>query len=136
MTSLRRRMLEDLRIRNYAPTTVECYIRAVAEFADHFKRSPDLGPEEIRSWQLFLLKRVQLSSYIQAVCGLRFFHRNTLNRKIEIERIPLPRYERKLPVILSKEEVKALLEAPGTLGTGRFWPPCMQRVCGYRKQRT
>src|SRR5580698_11269150 len=52
---------------------------------------------------------------IQAVCALRFFFRNTLNRKIDIDRIPLPRYETKLPVILSKEEVKALLEAPRRL---------------------
>ncbi len=98
---------------------MECYIRAVAGFAGHFKKSPDqLGPEEIRSWQLYLLneKRVKLSTYIQAVCGLRFFYRNTLNRKIEIDRIPLPRYEKKLPVILSKEEFKALLEAPKNLG--------------------
>jgi site-specific recombinase XerD len=112
-------MLEDLRIRNYAPTTVECYIRSVAEFAKHFNKPPDqLGPEEIRSWQLFLLneKRVKLSTYIQAVCALRFFYQNTLHRRIEIDRIPLPRYEKKLPVILSKAEVKALLEAPKNLG--------------------
>ena len=118
MTTLRQRMLEDLRIRNYAPTTVRCYIRAVAEFAQHFNKPPDqLGPEEIRSWQLFLLneKRVKLSTYIQAVCALRFFYQNTLHRKIEIDRIPLPRYEKKLPVILSKTEVKALLEAPKNL---------------------
>ena len=119
MTSLRQRMLEDLEIRNYAPATVECYVRSVAEFAKHFNRSPDqLGPEEIRSWQLFLIreKRVKTSSYIQAICGLRFFYSNTLNRKIDIDRIPLPRYEMKLPVILSKEEVKAMLEAPRNLG--------------------
>jgi integrase/recombinase XerD len=119
MTALRQRMLEDLRIRNYARSTVKCYIHAVAEFAKHFHQPPDhLGPEEIRSWQLFLLneKQVKLSTYIQAVCALRFFYRNTLNRKIEIERIPLPRYEQKLPVILSKNEVKALLEAPKNLG--------------------
>jgi site-specific recombinase XerD len=111
-------MLEDLRIRNYAPTTVECYVRAVTEFARHFNKPPDqLGPEEIRSWQLFLLneKRVKLSTYIQAVCGLRFFYRNTLNRKVDIERIPFPRREKRLPLILSKEEVKALLTAPKNL---------------------
>ena len=118
MTTLRQRMLEDLRIRNYAPTTVACYIRSVAEFAQHFKKPPDrLGPEEVRSWQLFLLreKRVKLSTYMQGVCALRFFYRNTLHRRIEIDRIPLPRYEKKLPVILSKTEVKALLEAPKNL---------------------
>ena len=119
MTSLRQRMLDDLRIRNYAPTTVDCYVRSVTEFAKHFNKPPDqLGPEEIRAWQLFLLKekKVKLSTYIQAVCGLRFFYRHTLNRSVDIERIPLPRYEMKLPVILSKEEVKALLEAPKKLG--------------------
>src|SRR5580698_4653019 len=118
MTALRQRMPEDLRIRNYAPTTVSSYIRSVAEFAQHFNKPPDqLGAEEIRSWQLFLLneKRVKLSTYIQAVCALRFFYQNTLHRRIEIDRIPLPRYEKKLPVILSKAEVKALLEAPRNL---------------------
>src|SRR6202050_1662335 len=119
MTALRQRMLEDLRIRNYSPHTVRCYIRFVAEFAKHFNKPPDqLGSEEIRTWQLHLLneRRVKLSTYIQAVCSLRFFYTNTLHRKVEIERIPLPRYEKKLPVILSKEEVKALLEAPRNLG--------------------
>ena len=119
MTTLRQRMLEDLRIRNYAPSTVECYTRSVAEFAKHFDKPPDkLGPKEIRKWQLYLLneKQVKLSTYIQAICGLRFFYRNSLHRKFDIDRIPLPRYETRLPVILSKEEVKALLEAPKSLG--------------------
>src|SRR5271170_1868134 len=74
MTTLRQRMLEDLRIRNYARTTVECYVRSVAEFAQHFNKPPDqLGAEEVRSWQLFLLneKRVKFSTYIQAICALR-----------------------------------------------------------------
>src|ERR1700735_4797593 len=118
MTALRQRMLEDLRIRNYAPTTVSSYVRSVADFAKHFDKPPDqLGAEEVRRYQLFLLneKRVKLSSYIQAVCALRFFYQNTLHRRIEIDRIPLPRYEKRLPVILSKAEVKALFEAPQNL---------------------
>lgn len=122
MTKLRRRMLEDLRIRNYAPATVKCYVRSVAEFAGYFNKPPDqLGPEEIRRWQLYLLneKQVKQATYIQAVCDLRLFYRNTLNRRIDIDRIPLPRYEKKLPVILTKEEVKALLEAPKNLGQGK-----------------
>src|SRR5258705_13606173 len=104
MTALRQRMLEDLRIRNYAPTTVACYIRSVAEFAQHFNKPPDqLGPEEIRSWQLFLLreKRVKLSTYIHAVCALRFFYQNTLHLRIYIYRLPFPIYENNLHVILS-----------------------------------
>lgn len=119
MTALRQRMLEDLQIRKYAPRTVRCYTRSVAEFARHFNRPPDqLGPEEIRAWQLYLIreKGVKTSSYIQAVCALRFFYNNTLNRKVEIDRIPLPRHENKLPVILSKGEVRRMLEAPRNLG--------------------
>jgi integrase/recombinase XerD len=119
MTLLRQRMLEDLRIRNYAATTVDCYVRAVAEFAAHFNKPPDkLGPEEIRQWQLHLLneRKVQRSTYIQAICGLRFFYRHTLRRKFDIDRIAMPRREKKLPVILSREEVKALLTAPKNLG--------------------
>ena len=120
MTALRQRMLEDLRIRNYAPSTVECYIRSVAEFAKHFNKPPDQarpGRDPLSgSCSCSMKRQVKLSTYIQAVCGLRFFYRNTLNRKIDIDRIPLPRYEKKLPVILSKEEVKALLEAPKNLG--------------------
>jgi integrase/recombinase XerD len=57
VTSLRQRMLEDLQIRNYAPTTIDAYIRCVAEFAKHFGKSPELlGPEQIREYQLHLIK--------------------------------------------------------------------------------
>ena len=111
-------MLEDLQVRNYAPTTVSAYIRSVAEFAKHFGKSPDLlGPEQIREYQLYLIKEkeVSLSSYIQAVCALRFLYSNTLHLAVGVDRIPLPRYEKKLPVILSPAEVKLLLEAPKDL---------------------
>jgi site-specific recombinase XerD len=112
-------MLEDLQIRNYAPATVAAYIRRVAEFAQHFGKSPDqLGVEHIRAYQLFLIreKGVSQSAYIQTVSGLRFFYTQTLHHQIGIEHIPLPRYEKKLPLILSREDVKALLEAPKNLG--------------------
>ena len=118
MTALRQRMLEDLQIRNYAPTTIRAYILQVAQFAKHFGKSPELlGPEEIREYQLYLIKEkeVSLSSYIQAVCALRFLYSNTLHLAVGVDRIPLPRYEKKLPVILSPAEVKLLLEAPKDL---------------------
>jgi integrase/recombinase XerD len=68
---------------------------------------------------LFLIKEKKVSrpTFVQVVCALRFFYTHTLNRKISMERIPFPRRERKLPVILSREEVKALLAAPGNLRT-------------------
>ena len=118
MTTLRQRMLEDLQIRNYSPTTIRLYLYAVKAFSKHFGKPPDqLGAEHIRLYQLFLIKekKVALPTFIQVVCALRFFYTHTLNRKIAIERIPFPRRERKLPLILSREEVKALLEAPRNL---------------------
>ena len=118
MTSLRQRMLEDLQIRRYSPTTIRLYLRAVAEFAQHFGKPPDqLGAEHIRRFQLFLIKekKVSLSSYIQMICALRFFYTQTLNQKVAIERIPFPRGEKKLPLILSREEVKKLLDSTRNL---------------------
>jgi site-specific recombinase XerD len=111
-------MLEDLQIRNYSPTTIRLYLQAVKAFSKHFGKPPDqLGAEHIRLYQLFLIKekKVGLSTFIQVVCALRFFYTHTLNRKVAIERIPFPRRERKLPLILSREEVQKLLEAPRNL---------------------
>src|SRR5664279_288672 len=111
-------MLEDLQIRQFSPTTIRIYLHAVAEFARHFGRPPDqLSAEHIRRYQLFLVKEknVSPSTCIQAVCALRFLYTHTLNRKVAIERIPFPRRARKLPLVLSREEVKALLEAPKNL---------------------
>src|SRR3979411_2233944 len=112
-------MLEDLQIRNYAPTTIRIYLHVMAEFAQHFGKPPDqLGAEHIRLYQLFLIKekKVSPSTYIQMVCALRFFYTHTLDQQISINRIPFPRREKKLPLILSREEVKALLESCGNLG--------------------
>src|SRR5579863_306570 len=111
-------MLEDLQIRCYSPITIRVYLHSVSEFAKHFRSPPDqLGPEHILQYQLFLIKEKQASqsTCIQLVCALRFLYTHTLNRKIQIERIPFPRRERKLPLILSREEVKALIEAARTL---------------------
>ena len=118
MTALRQRMLEDLQIRHYSKTTIRLYLHAVSVFAQHFGKPPDqLGAEDIRLYQLFLVrdKQVSLSTFIQVVCALRFLYTHTLNQKIAIERIPFPRRERKLPLILSREEVKALLQASRNL---------------------
>jgi integrase/recombinase XerD len=118
VTPLRQRMLEDLQIRHYSPTTIRVYLYAIKEFAKHFGKSPDqLGAEHIRRYQLFLTKekKVSTSTYVQMICALRFLYTHTLHRKVAIERIPFPRRERKLPLILSRDEVKAVLEAPPDL---------------------
>ena len=88
MTALRQRMLDDLQLRNYSPNTIAAYIRGVAQFASHFGKSPDLlGPDQIREYQLYLIKEkeVSLSSYIQAVCSLRFLYTNTLHLQVGID---------------------------------------------------
>src|SRR6476660_3277132 len=75
MTPLRQRFIDDLRLRNYSPKTIDAYVRGVARFAAHFGRSPDLlGVEHVRDFQLYLLtQRVCWSTFNQTVCALRFF---------------------------------------------------------------
>lgn len=115
MTQLRQRMLEELQRRNYATGTIRLYLQHVAAFAQHFHRSPDqLGAEDIRRYQLFLIqeKKLAWSSYNQIVCALRFFYVKTLKHACLLEDIPFPRKQQRLPLILSQEEVARILTAP------------------------
>ena len=114
MTPLRQRMLEDMAVRNFSPKTQQTYIDHVAKFARYFGKSPDvLGPEQIRSYQVYLVqdKQVAWSTFNQAVCALRFFYQISLGKDLAVKHIPYPRKERKLPVVLSPSEVSQLFEA-------------------------
>jgi integrase/recombinase XerD len=115
MTPLRLRMIEDMRIRNMAPRTQVTYVEQVARFARYFGRSPEhLGPAEIRTWQLYLTqdRRLAASSISVAVAALRFLYTVTLRRTWTVEDdIPTGRLPRKLPDVLSRDEVSALLDA-------------------------
>jgi len=114
MTTLRQRMIDDLKVRNRSARTIQAYIAQVANFARHFGKSPELlGPEEIRQYQIYLVQqaRVSWSTYNQAVCALRFLYRHTLGRDWVVAHIPFPRQPQKLPVVLSQAEVIRLFDA-------------------------
>lgn len=113
MPSLNQRMLEDMQIRNLGERTQKTYIQQVARFTAHFRRSPkDLGPEEIRAYQIYLLKQKKLapSTIAVAIAALRFLFTVTLKRAWDPKKVlPLPKMPQKLPVILSAEEVQQFL---------------------------
>lgn len=113
MTPLRQRFIEDLRLRNRAPTTIDRYVSVVAQFAKHFGRSPELlGPDEIRTYQLHLVDRgVSWSMFNQTVCALRFLYGKTLHRPEQVTMIPFGKRPKKLPCVLSPNEVNQLLDA-------------------------
>lgn len=118
MTPLRQRMLEDMGIRNFAKNTQSSYLTQVCAFAKHFGQSPDqLGPEQIRAWQVHLLevKKLTPKSIGIAAAALRFLYKVTLKREWAVEEIPLPKKPLKLPVILSREEITHFFECIGNL---------------------
>jgi site-specific recombinase XerD len=107
-------MHDDMRIRNLAPTTQEQYLISVAAFARYFGKSPDkLGLEDIRTYQIYLVEKKELapSSLNVAVCALRFLYGVTLRRDWNIQLIPYAKRPRKLPVVLSRNEVTQLFDA-------------------------
>ncbi|HMD09480.1 MAG TPA: site-specific integrase [Candidatus Acidoferrum sp.] len=113
MTPLRKRMIEEMQIRNFAPGTQAAYLLQVAQFARHFGKPPDvLGGEEIRAYQLYLTQEKKLASptITVAVSALRFLYKVTLRRAWNFDEIiPAPKTPKKLPVILSPEEVLEFL---------------------------
>jgi len=111
-------MCEDLQLRNYSEQTTRAYLRCVADFAKHFGTSPEhLGPEQVRTYQLFLVQDKQLacSTVVQTVCALRFFYTVTLRRPMMLEYIASPPRPLTLPIILSPAEVATLLTTPRNL---------------------
>ena len=114
VSPLRQRMIEDMRVRNFAPNTQESYLHQVSLFARHFGKSPDqLGPEEIRAYQVYLAdeRQVSVGTRIVAVSALRFLYRVTLQRDWTVQLIPTAKKDHRLPAILSPQEVLQLLQA-------------------------
>lgn len=115
MTPLRQRMIDDLKLRNRSPRTIEAYVFQVARFAAFYKRSPELlGPEEVRAYQKHLLETgASWACFNQTVCALKFLYRVTLQVSWSVDQIPYGRRPRNLPVVLSEDEVVQLIEAVG-----------------------
>jgi integrase/recombinase XerD len=116
MSPLRRRMIEDMTIRKFAPKTQHDYLQRVKNFAAYLGRSPDTASsEDVRHYQLHLTASgVGVPTVNQTVSTLRFFFKVTLGRPDLVERTTFVREPRKLPVVLSPEEVVRLLDAaPG-----------------------
>jgi len=116
MSPLRRRMIEDMTIRKFAPKTQHDYVQRIKNFAGFLGRSPDTATfEDVRRYQLHLVASgVGVPSINQIVSTLRFFFRVTLRRHDIVEHTHVIHEPRKLPVVLSVEEVARLLDAaPG-----------------------
>jgi integrase/recombinase XerD len=113
MTILRRRVTEDMQIRNLSPLTQATYLQQITQFAVYFGKSPELlGPEDIRTYQLYLTNERKLAtgSIHLAIAALRFLYTVTLKRDWNVkDLLPLPKKPQQLPVILSREEVEHLL---------------------------
>jgi len=119
LSPLRRRMIDDMTVRNLSPATQRSYLHAVTKFSRYFERSPDrLDIEDVRAYQVYLVSQgISWPSLNQTVCALRFFYGVTLCRNEVPERIAYAREPRKLPVILGADEVVRFLEAVPSLKT-------------------
>ncbi len=118
MTQLRQKVLEELQRRNYSHRTANTYVRIIRDFAKHFHQPPDkLGPEQIRQYQayLFQTKKLTVATVSQYVSALRFLFVKTLRRHFLTEHIPFPKSPRRLPTVLSPEEVTRLINSASNL---------------------
>jgi site-specific recombinase XerD len=113
VSPLRRRYIDDLRMRNLSPRTIETYVLRVVQFTRHFGKSPEqAGPKELRAYlQHLVARKVSWSMFNQSVCALRFLYNVTLDRPHLIRHLPFPKRPRQLPSVLSPEEVVRFLDA-------------------------
>jgi len=112
MSALRQRLSQDLKLAGYSDRTQQAYICAVRQLAEHFRRSPDrLSEDEIRSYFVHIrdVKHLARNSITIALCGIKFFFEKTLKREWSVFDIARPPRESKLPVILTRKEVRRIL---------------------------
>lgn len=112
MTQLLQRLHEELVRRNYSASTHDCYLRAVKAFHRHLGRRLDrVGPEDLRRYHAYLLeeRHLQVHSVVTQVAALRFLYVRVLKRRDMKEDLPYPKRPRRLPVVLSPDEVQRLI---------------------------
>ncbi len=112
MSPLQQRMLEDMQLRGLSARTQEAYARAVWQLAQHYHRSPEqLSDAELRQYFLYLTNEKKLArpTATIALCGIKFFYEQTLKQSWPALQFVRPAREWKLPVVLSREEVRHIL---------------------------
>lgn len=112
MTVLRKRFIEDLQLHGFAPSTQQVYVYAIRQVAQHYHQSPDqLSEEQIRQYFLHLtqVRKVSRSHATITLCALKFFFEQTLQRRWTVLRLARPRREKRLPTVLSREEIRRLI---------------------------
>ena len=117
ISTLRQRMIEDMRMRKLAPQTQAAYIRAVRQFARYLRRAPDTATaEDLRNYQLYLVDHgTSPISLNAAITGLKFFFGVTLERSALMAKMQHVFVPRTLPVVLSRDEVRCLIAAASNL---------------------
>jgi len=113
MTELRKRFIEDLQLKGYSVRTQEMYVRAVRQLSQHYKRTPDLiTDEELRDYFLYNLnvRKWSRTASTISLCGIKFFYEQTLQRDWTTLRFIRPAKEKKLPVVLTIDEVRKILK--------------------------
>jgi site-specific recombinase XerD len=118
MGKLRDQMEMDMRLRRFSPKTIACYLACMKGVAKHFRKSPaELGDEEIRAYLHYLMeeRKVSQSVLVQTYSALKFFFEKTLQKQWNAFRIPRCKQRRKLPGVLTREEVKSILSATKNL---------------------
>jgi len=135
MTQLRQRLIEDLQLRGMSARTEQMYVRAVRQLAQHYHKPPDqISDEELRQYFLYVknVKHWSRSGTTIALCGLKFFYEHTLQRSLATLQLVRPPREKKLPVVLSREEVRQILAQVRLLR----YRTCLTTIyaCGLRLQ--
>jgi len=135
MTALCQKMIEDMQLHGFAERTQKSYMQAVRQMAEYYHKPPDqISEEELRQYFLYLknVKQVSRSTMTLALCGIKFFYERTLQRQWATLDLVRPQREKKLPVVLSVEEVRQIL------GRVRRWRyrVCLSTIyaCGLRLQ--